>query len=163
MLRRCTRHFYAFLAILGIFFRSHKAVYPRSFLNPFSLTDVSNCSAGNRKKVPNPVGQIMSQMRRKPFPCRMMKSGSLVWTSTVCPVRSWVVWCTSSSPASHHCVTPTQTRLRSTLRHSSRRHCVSWSATSSPVYRRSSANLCVSSVCMCAVSRGFVSFSADLL
>lgn len=107
-------------------------------------------STGNRKRGASLVLRTTSLTRRSLFPCLTTKNGNLAWISTVCRVRNWAAWSTSSSHASHHCETPTQTRSRSTLKRSSLRRCVSSNDTSSPVYRKSSANLYVSPLLFCA-------------
>lgn len=115
-------------------------------------------STDNRKRAANPAQQTTSLTRRSLFPCPTTRSGSSAWISTGCRVKNWAVWSTSFNRASPRCETPTQTRSRSTSKHSSLPRCVSSSDTSSPVYRKSSANLYVSALLFpsfrCVVSLG---------
>ncbi len=76
----------------------------------------------------------------------MTRNGSSAWISTVCRVRNWAAWFTSSSRVSRRCETPTQMRSRSTSKRSSLPRCVSSKDMSSPVYRKSNANLYVSAL-----------------
>ncbi len=103
-------------------------------------------STDNRKKGANLVLQTTSLTRKSLFPCLMTRNGSSAWISTVCRVRNWAEWSTSSSRVSRRCETPTQMRSRSTSKRSSLPRCVSSKDMSSPVYRKSNANLYVSAL-----------------